>query len=238
MTVVFRRLSKIEGKKKAPIFDLQILKQIVVIAVPSTLQQSFISLGNIIIQSIINGFGAPVMAGYSAAVKLNNLVITSFTTLGNGISNYTAQNLGAGKLSRIKQGFKVGVKLVWMLSLPLFLLYFFGGNIVLKFFLDEPSDLALHTGIIYLKILSPFYFVVSAKLVADGILRGAGLMKYFMIATFTDLILRVVLAFCFSQTPLGATGIWCAWPVGWCVATILSISFYRKGSWSVQPNSR
>lgn len=238
MTVVFRRLSKIEGKKKAPIFDLQILKQIVVIAVPSTLQQSFISLGNIIIQSIINGFGAPVMAGYYAAVKLNNLVITSFTTLGNGISNYTAQNLGAGELSRIKQGFKVGVKLVWMLSLPLFLLYFFGGNIVLKFFLDEPSDLALHTGIIYLKILSPFYFVVSAKLVADGILRGAGLMKYFMIATFTDLILRVVLAFCFSQTPLGATGIWCAWPVGWCVATILSISFYRKGSWSVQPNSR
>lgn len=238
MTVVFRRLSKIEGKKKAPIFDLQILKQIVVIAVPSTLQQSFISLGNIIIQSIINGFGAPVMAGYSAAVKLNNLVITSFTTLGNGISNYTAQNLGAGELSRIKQRFKVGVKLVWMLSLPLFLLYFFGGNIVLKFFLDEPSDLALHTGIIYLKILSPFYFVVSAKLVADGILRGAGLMKYFMIATFTDLILRVVLAFCFSQTPLGATGIWCAWPVGWCVATILSISFYRKGSWSVQPNSR
>jgi len=238
MTVVFRRLSKIEGKEMAPIFDLQILKQIVVIAVPSTLQQSFISLGNIIIQSIINGFGAPVMAGYSAAVKLNNLVITSFTTLGNGISNYTAQNLGAGKLSRIKQGFKVGVKLVWMLSLPLFLLYFFGGNIVLKLFLDEPSDLALHTGIIYLKILSPFYFVVSAKLVADGILRGAGLMKYFMIATFTDLILRVVLAFCFSQTPLGATGIWCAWPVGWCVATILSISFYRKGSWSVQPNSR
>lgn len=167
MTVVFRRLSKIEGKKKAPIFDLQILKQIVVIAVPSTLQQSFISLGNIIIQSIINGFGAPVMAGYSAAVKLNNLVITSFTTLGNGISNYTAQNLGAGELSRIKQGFKVGVKLVWMLSLPLFLLYFFGGNIVLKFFLDEPSDLALHTGIIYLKILSPFYFVVSAKLMAS-----------------------------------------------------------------------
>ena len=234
MTVVFRRLAKIMVKEKPPIFNLQVLKQIVVIAVPSTLQQSFISLGNIIIQSIINGFGAPVMAGYSAAVKLNNLVITSFTTLGNGISNYTAQNLGAGKLSRIKQGFKVGVKLVWMLSLPLFLLYFFGGNIVLKLFLDEPTDLALHTGIIYLKILSPFYFVVSAKLVADGILRGAGLMKYFMIATFTDLILRVVLAFCFSQTPLRATGIWCAWPVGWCVATILSISFYRKGSWSTQ----
>ena len=234
MIVVFKRLAKIEGKEKIPLFDLQLLKQIVVIAIPSTLQQSFISIGNIIIQSIINGFGAPVMAGYSAAVKLNNLVITSFTTLGNGISNYTAQNLGAKKLDRIKQGFGVGVKLVWMLSLPLFLLYFFGGNIVLKLFMDNPTELAMHTGIIYLKILSPFYFVVSAKLVADGILRGAGMMKKFMIATFTDLILRVLLAFCFSRTALGATGIWCAWPVGWCIATILSISFYLKGPWMTQ----
>ena len=231
MTVVFRRLAKIEGKEKAPIFDAQILKQIIIIAVPSTLQQSFISLGNIAIQSIINGFGAPVMAGYSAAVKLNNLVITSFTTLGNGISNYTAQNLGAKKLDRVRQGFGVGVKLVWALSLPLFLLYFFGGNIVLKLFLDAPTQTALHTGIMYLRILSPFYFVVSAKLVADGILRGAGLMKQFMIATFTDLILRVVLAIVLSKTALLSTGIWCAWPIGWTVATAISIFFYRQGKW-------
>ena len=231
MIVVFKRLAKIEEKEKAPLFDLQLLKQIVVIAIPSTLQQSFISIGNIIIQSIINGFGAPVMAGYSAAVKLNNLVITSFTTLGNGISNYTAQNLGARKLDRVKQGFGVGVKLVWMLSLPLFLLYFFGGNIVLKLFMDAPTKLAMQTGITFLKILSPFYFVVSAKLVADGILRGSGMMKKFMIATFTDLILRVLLAFCFSRTALGATGIWCAWPIGWCVAAVLSIGFYYNGPW-------
>lgn len=231
MIVVFRRISRIEAQEKAPIFDTRLLKQIVMIAIPSTLQQSFISIGNIMIQSIINGFGAPVMAGYSAAVKLNNLVITSFTTLANGISNYTAQNLGAGKLDRVKQGFGVGVKLVWMLSLPLFLLYFFGGNLVLKFFMDNPSELAMHTGMIYLKILSPFYFVVSAKLVADGILRGAGMMKKFMVATFTDLILRVILAFCFSKTMLGATGIWCAWPIGWCIATVLSIGFYYNGPW-------
>lgn len=234
MTVVFYRLKKIKSNEKAPIFDWTLLKQIVVIAVPSTLQQSFISIGNIIIQSIINGFGAPVMAGYSAAVKLNNLVITSFTTLGNGISNYTAQNLGAKKLLRIKQGFQVGVKLVWMLSLPLFLLYFFGGNMVLRLFMDEPTKLAMQTGVTYLKILSPFYFVISAKLVADGILRGAGMMKNFMIATFTDLILRVLLSFCLSKTVLGATGIWCAWPLGWSVATILSIAFYRNGLWMKQ----
>lgn len=237
MFVVFRRLAKIEGKEKAPFFDAQILKQIVEIAIPSTLQQSFISLGNIVIQSIINGFGAPVMAGYSAAVKLNNLVITSFTTLGNGISNYTAQNLGAKKLDRIREGFRVGIKMVWMLSLPLFLLYFFGGSIVLKLFMDQPTELAMQTGLNFLRILSPFYFVVSAKLVADGILRGAGLMSRFMVATFTDLILRVVLAFVFSKTALGSTGIWFAWPIGWCVATVASICFYRKGPWQQAKNN-
>lgn len=231
MTVVFRRLGRIEIKEKAAAFDWRLLKQILVIAIPSTLQQSFISLGNIIIQGIINGFGAPVMAGYSAAVKLNNLVVTSFTTIGNGISNYTAQNLGAGKRARVKQGFGVGIKLVWMLSLPLFLLYFFGGNIVLRLFMGEATETAMQTGMIYLRILSPFYFVVSAKLVADGILRGACMMNKFMISTFTDLLLRVLLAFCFSKTVLGATGIWCAWPIGWCVATVLSIVFYSYGPW-------
>lgn len=232
MIVVFRRLYDIGTKEKVPVFNVELLKQIVRIAIPSTLQQSFISLGNIVIQGIINGFGASVMAGYSASVKLNNLVITSFTTLGNGISNYTSQNLGAGKISRIRDGFKAGIKMVWMLSTPLFLLYFFGGEMCLRFFLDNPTKQAMHTGMMFLRILSPFYFVVSAKLVADGVLRGAGMMKYFMIATFTDLILRVVLAYVFSRTSLGATGIWCAWPIGWIVATILSISFYKKETWA------
>ncbi|MDO4500540.1 MAG: MATE family efflux transporter [Erysipelotrichaceae bacterium] len=231
MSVVFLRLKDIHIKDKVKIFDFELLKQIIAIAIPSTLQQSFISIGNILIQGVINGFGAPVMAGYSAGVKLNNLVITSFTTLANGISNYTSQNLGANKLDRIKEGFKAGIKMVWTLGLPLSLLYFFGGELCLRFFLDNPTDLAVHTGVMFLRILSPFYFVVSTKLIADGILRGSGNMNYFMIATFTDLILRVVLAFIFSGTSLGATGIWCAWPIGWTIATFLSVMFYKREPW-------
>ena len=232
MSVVFKRLKKIEAKENAPLFDFDILMDIVKIAIPSTLQQSFISLGNIAIQAIINGFGPAVMAGYSSAVKLNNLVITSFTTLGNGISNYTAQNLGANRLDRIREGFKAGVSMVWSLSLPLCLAYFFFGNTALNLFLDNPSALALKTGEMFLKILSPFYFIVSLKLVADGVLRGSGEMRKFMIATFTDLLLRVFLAFAFSKTSLGANDIWCAWPIGWTVSTIVSIYFYRKGPWN------
>ena len=228
--VVLLRLHKIPCSEKVPVFSFAILKKLLKIAIPSILQQSFISIGNIIIQSVINNYGAGVIAGYSAAVKLNNLIITSFTTLGNGISNYAAQNIGAKTLERIKPGFRAGIKMVWLISLPFALLYFFAGRFLLYIFLENPTPDALQTGIQFLCILSPFYFVVSAKLVADGILRGAGMMNQFMIGTFSDLILRVVLAIVLSRH-FGSVGIWCAWPIGWTISTVLSILFYRSGPW-------
>ena len=228
--VVFRRLSKIASKEEAALFSLEILKKIAVIAIPSILQQSFISVGNIIIQSVINGFGPGVIAGYAAAIKLNNLVITSFTTLGNGISNYTAQNLGAGILSRIKEGFRAGVKMVWAICVPIVALYLLAAPVLVRFFMNEPSELALTSGVKFLYIVAPFYFIISIKLTADGILRGAGLMKAFMISTFTDLILRVALASIFAGQ-FGYIGIWCAWPIGWSIATCMSVFFYHRGPW-------
>ena len=227
---VLRRLKGVETDEKSHIFSFPIFCRIAVIAIPSILQQSFISVGNIVIQGVINSFGSSVMAGYSASVKLNNLVITSLTTLGNGISNFTAQNIGANKMERVRQGFAAGLKLVWALCLPLVALYLLGGRALVNIFMNEPSAEAMDTGVQFLRILSPFYFVVSAKLVSDGVLRGAGLMKEFMVATFTDLILRVGLAIWLAKV-LGVVGIWCAWPIGWVIATVVSVIFYNRGPW-------
>ena len=182
MVVVFRRIRAFKSDRKTVWFSWNMLGKVAVVAIPSILQQSFVSVGNIILQSVINTFGASVIAGYSAAVKLNNMVITSFTTLGNGISNYTSQNMGAGKMDRVKAGFGAGRNLVWIICVPIVLLY--------------------------------------------GILRGCGLMVRFMIATFSDLILRVAIAIVLSSTALGSTGIWLAWPVGWTIGTGLSLVFY------------
>ncbi len=227
LILILKRLSQIKIAKKAALFSSALLKKLAVIAIPSILQQSFISVGNIFIQSVINSFGISVTAGYSAAVKLNNLVITSFTTLGNGVSNFTAQNIGAGFPARVKNGLHAGLKLVWFICIPIVILYTCLGKYLLLLFMDSSSSEALLTGKQFLWILSPFYFVVSAKLVADGVLRGAGAMKPFMAATFTNLILRVVLAFLFSNW-FGAIGIWCAWPIGWTIATAMSFYFYKQ----------
>ena len=225
---VLKRLNNIKADEKCPLFDWELEKKIAKIAIPSILQQSFISIGNIMIQSVINSFGASVMAGYSAAIKLNNLVITSFSTIGNGISNFTAQNLGAKQFGRIKEGFKAGLKMVWLFCIPFCLLYILLGKTLLLLFMEKGSTEALLTGQQFLWIVAPFYFVVSAKLVADGILRGIGAMWQFMVATFTDLILRVVLAFVFSGITGSALGIWCAWPVGWSIAMVISVCFYHR----------
>lgn len=236
MATVLLRLKKIEASQPYTLFSLKALKEFTIIAVPSTLQQGFVSVGNIIIQGIINSFGPGVIAGYSAGIKLNNLVITSYTTLGNGVSNFTSQNLGGNRRDRIPAGFKAGIRMVWILTVPFFLLYFFLGGPLVKLFMDTPTDSALSTGITLLRIVSPFYFFICMKIVADGVLRGSGMMKCFMASTFTDLVARVVLAKLFSMTALGSVGIWLAWPVGWLIAVVMSLFFYYRayGSKSAQ----
>ncbi len=224
MCFVIRRLVAIKTKYRPALFSWKLLGQIAMIAVPSMLQQSFISVGNIMIQSIINTFGSFAIAGYSAAVKLNNLVITSFTTVGNGMSNYTAQNLGAGEYGRIRQGYKAGLKMLWLIAILFSALYLLAARGLIGLFLETPNVQTVQTGLQFLHIVVPFYIVAATKLSSDGILRGGGQMKQFMAATFTDLILRVVFAYVLSGY-FGTKGIWMAWPVGWTVSTVMSVMF-------------
>lgn len=226
MLFVFRRLASVKTEGHVPAFSAKLMRSIAVIAIPSILQQSFISVGNIIIQGVINGFGSAVIAGYSASIKLNNLVTTALTTLGNGISNYTSQNIGAGKQSRIRPGFRAGVKLVLSICIPIILLYFIGGRYLVQLFIDNPSAEALASGELFLRIVSPFYLICAIKFVADGVLRGAGKMSGFICATCTDLTIRVILAAVLS-VPFGSVGIWLAWPLGWIISTAMSYTFYR-----------
>lgn len=229
--VVLKRMKNTPDNKNVKLFDTSLFKEFISLAIPSTIQQSFVSIGNIFVQGMINGFGSSVVAGYSASIKLNNLVISSFSTIGSGLSNYTAQNIGAGKEDRVIEGWKAGLRIVWTISIPFILLYFGLPNLLLKLFMENPSEGALKSGREILRILSPFYVIICCKMISDGVLKGAGKMNYFMISTFTDLILRVLIAFLLSKTMLGATGIWLSWPLGWIIGSVLSVSFVKTGCW-------
>lgn len=228
------RLRTVKTEGSYPIFSLSMLGRISMIAVPSILQQSFISIGNLFIQRLVNGCGSVVMASYSAAIKLNTFVITSFTTLANGLSSFTAQNIGAGLPGRVREGFKAGLKMIFIVSIPFIVVYFGFSSAAMKFFLSSKEDISavLKEGTLFLRIVSPFYLVISVKLMADGVLRGAGAMKSFMVATFSDLILRVLLSYVLAKgLGMGSVGIWLSWPIGWVIGTALSAGYYKAGVW-------
>ena len=109
-------------------------------------------------------------------------------------------------------------------------LYLLAGRSLIYIFVDSPTGKAMDTGLMFLRIVSPFYVVISAKIIADGILRGVGMMRQFMVTTFTDLTLRVSLAVLLSAS-FGPRGIWSAWPIGWSTAAVLSLLFYLTGPW-------
>ena len=221
---------KIEGGR---LFSGAALADISKVAVPSVLQQSFISVGNLFIQYMVNGFGSSIVAGYSAAIKLNTFAITCFTTIGNGMSSFTAQNIGANKPERIKKGFRSVLIFSLATAAVFFLLFFILSTPLLSLFMNEDSSqLAMDTGVQFLQTVAPFYFVICLKLLCDGVLRGSESMGCFMAATFTDLILRVILAFILRYAMDSVTGIWISWPIAWIIATIMSVAFYKSGIWT------
>ena len=184
--VLVKRISSMtKGLEKGRLFDRRMFFKFIYLAVPSILQQSFVSVGNILVQTIINSFGSAVIAGYSAAIKLNNLVITSTTTLANAVSSFTSQNIGAAKYERVVSGWRVGIAFTECMLIPIILLFTLGADLVLRIFLDDVSSLAMATGRSFLLIVAPFYLVVAIKNISDAVLRGAGDMKPFMADTLS-----------------------------------------------------
>lgn len=228
--ILFIRIKGISEGVKAPLFSYPILKRIISVAVPSMCQQSFVSVGNIMIQSIINGFGQAVMAGYAAAIKLNGIAISSIATMGNGVASFAAQNIGAGRFDRVRKARKDAMKIMGIITVSICLFFSLKGDFLLSLFIDKSEQDVIKIGFDFLRIVSPFYAVVMLKSITDAVMRGAGYSKPFMYTTLLDLFLRVVLSFAFS-TFLGSVGIWLSWPFGWSAGTILAFYFYRHGKW-------
>ncbi|MDE6732234.1 MAG: MATE family efflux transporter [Oscillospiraceae bacterium] len=225
--VLVRRLSKIEsGKFRC--FDSRALGKIAALSIPSILQQSFVSVGNLFIQGLVNSCGTDVVAGYASAIKLNTFAVVSFSAVGNSVSTFTAQNLGAGETARVRKGFRAGALLSVGIAALFSLLYVIFRNGLIYLFMDKShgdTEAAAAAGTHFLNVVAPFYFSVALKITCDSALRGGRRVRAFMVTTFSDLILRVAFAFILKPS-YGATGIWLSWPVGWVLSGALSFILY------------
>ncbi len=217
--------------EKQAFFDGKELKVMSKIAFPSILQQSTVSIGMLLVQSVVNSFGAEMLAGFSAAMRIESICVVPMTAMGNAISTYTAQNIGARKHKRVQNGYYTGNKIVVFFAILIcVILEGFYIPIISLFLGTDGTQLAMETGTSYLRFMGWFFVLIGLKMVTDGLLRGAGDMKMFTIANLTNLAIRVLVAVTMAPR-FGIAMVWYAVPIGWLANFIISFLEYRTGKW-------
>ncbi|MCM1127335.1 MAG: MATE family efflux transporter [Lachnospiraceae bacterium] len=214
------------------LFDIRMLGNMVKVAIPSMLQQSIVSIGMLLVQSVVNGFGSSVLAGYTAGMRIESICIVPMIASGNAVSTFTAQNLGAGKPERVKMGHIAAVKMVAAFAVLICLVLTIFHEAIINAFLEEGSgQAAFQTGNAYLSFIAFFFVFIGLKAITDGVLRGAGDVVVFTLANLFNLSIRVAVAFAFA--PLwGVKAVWIAVPMGWAANFVVSYIRYLSGKWS------
>lgn len=217
--------------EKTSFFDLNELKTMTKIALPSILQQSTVSIGLMLVQSVVNSFGSEMLAGFSAAMRVESFCIVPMAAMGNAISSYTAQNIGATRFERVQKGYHNAYGIVASFAVLICLvLEIFHRPIITLFLGENGTQLAMNTGMSYLKFMGWFFVLIGLKMITDGVLRGAGDMKMFTIANLVNLSIRV--CFAITMAPrYGIAMVWFAVPMGWTANYLISFLEYRTGKW-------
>lgn len=213
-------------------YDGKMLRSMTRVAIPSILQQSIVHMGILLVQSVVNTFGSAVMAGYSAGTRIESLAIVPMTAVGNAMSTFTAQNMGAGNVKRVKEGYRFCYIILGCFAVLLCgSIQLFGHSFVSAFLDTDASRAAFETGISYTDFISFFFIFIGLKMTTDGLLRGAGDVTAFTVANLANLSIRVFVANYFAPR-YGVQFVWYAVPIGWAVNYIISFTWYLTGRWS------
>ena len=236
VVVMIRRLKRLPNEEdkqgmRFPLFNFSAVRRILQIGLPSMLQQSLVSLSMMMMQGLVNSYGKVFVAGYTAATKIDTLSLMPNMNFANAISSYTAQNIGAGKYDRVKEGLKAILFMVVVFSLVITLIIFLFGSQLLSLFLD-PGDTsgALSYGLSYMRTVSMFYILMGVLFVSNGVLRGAGDMGAFTLASMSNLFSRVTIAYALAHF-IGESAIWWSIPAGWLVGSTVALLRVKSGKW-------
>ena len=225
--MLMRILSRMDGKA-LKLFSRDISMQMARIALPSILQQSTISIGMMLVQSVVNSFGSEVLAGYSASIRIDNIVTVPFSAIGNAMSPYTAQNIGAGKDERIRPGYRISMGLIILSgAIACIVLQLFNTGITGLFLGEEGTTAAYSTGERYLSFLGWFYPILGFAMVTGGVLRGSGDMKLFTAASIANLSFRVLGSMILAPR-FGVDVVWYVVPIGWVLYFGICFIAYRR----------
>lgn len=230
--LLVRTLKTYTAKETSKLFDVEILGNMIRVAIPSMIQQSIVSVGMLLVQSVVNGFGSSVLAGYTAGMRIESICIVPMIALGNAVSTFTAQNLGAGSAERVRKGYTAAAKLVAVFAIVICLVLTLFHEAIIDSFLDMGSEqAAFETGNAYLSFIAFFFVFIGFKAITDGVLRGAGDVLVFTLANLINLGIRVIFAFTMAPV-IGVNAVWIAVPIGWATNAGISFIRYLSGKWS------
>jgi putative MATE family efflux protein len=198
------------------------------IAFPSILQQSTVAIGLMLVQSVVNSFGPERLAGFSAAARVQGIAIVPMAAMGNAVSAYTAQNIGAQQYKRVKSGYHTALCIVLFFAIIICLIIeLFHTRIISLFLGDNGTMIAKETGQNSIAFLGWFYVLAGFKMTTDGVLRGGADMKMFTIANMVNLLIRVLVSIIFAPI-YGIQMVWYADPLGWLANFLISFSQYNN----------
>lgn len=234
--VLMKRLRYMENEeenrgKKPAIFHYDAVKKIAKVGVPSIIQQSVVSVSMMCMQGLVNSYGKVFVAGYTAATKIDTLSMMPNINFSNAMSSYTAQNIGAGKEERVREGYRACIFMLTIFSVVLTgVIYLCGPNLLGLFLNTGVEGGAMSYGLRYMKTVSIFYAVMGILFVSNGLLRGAGDMKAFLISSMSNLFMRVIIAYSLSHF-IQERAIWISIPIGWSIGAVYAYFRVRSGKW-------
>ena len=231
------RVSVFRLRKEELRFDGAIVKRALILGIPVAAQSSIISVSTMVLQGVVNGFGETVMAAYTVVDRVEQIVQQPYTSLGTALTTFAGQNVGAQRLDRVKQGFRVSVYLALGFSLVLLPIAYVFGPQIIGVFVKEPEVIAI--GARALKINSLFYFALGMIYVPRSLLNGCGDSAFAMINGLTEVICRIVYSNVFTRIPMiGCWGIWITTGFTWGTTALVCLHRYFRGGWRRMFDSR
>lgn len=209
-------------------FNQAIVQDVVQYSLLTCVQQSIMNFGILMIQGLVNSFGVSVMAAFAAAVKIDSFAYMPVQDFGNAFSTYIAQNYGAGKADRIQKGIRCAIltALVFCILISV-IVFFFGSSLMLIFVRPEETEI-IAIGTVYLKVEGACYCGIGCLFLLYGLYRGIGRPGISVVLTVISLGTRVALAYLLAPVPaVGLLGIWWAIPIGWFLADITGLLYWR-----------
>ena len=218
----FFRLPELRPRRSNFRLDRPLLSRIASVSVLTSVQQSIMNFGILLVQSLVNSFGVATMAAFAAGVKIDSFAYSPAQDFANGFATFVAQNTGAGKPERVKQGIREAALLSLSFCAVVSALVFIFARPLLTLFIDPGEREILAVGVHYLRVEGVFYVGIGLLFLLYAIYRGLERAGMSVVLTVISLGLRVALAYAFAPH-FGVTAIWLAIPIGWFIADAVGL---------------